>query len=62
MSGLALRAAARLMETRGPNRLLYEVAARQLGLSRLHEEEIPPEVPPFQPLHLGGRGSGGRNG
>jgi hypothetical protein len=64
MSGLALRAAARIAETPGPGRLLYRLAVRDLGLAALQEMSIPPEVVPWRPLHLGEvtkAGEGGRD-
>jgi hypothetical protein len=62
ISGMALRAAARLMETRGANQLLYPVAARQLGLDQLWEIDVPTEAAPYRPLHLGSAAAqGGRH-
>jgi len=57
MSGLALRAAARLMESRGTGAVLYPLAIRQLGLLKLREATIPSEIVPYRPLHLGAAGS-----
>jgi hypothetical protein len=53
MAGLLLQAVARLAETPGTRRVLYDVATRQLGLNALHEAKIPDEVVPHRPLHLG---------
>lgn len=54
MAGVALQIAARLMETPGPGSVLYRVATRQLGLSSIHEIDIPGHTPPYRPIHLGG--------
>ena len=61
MSGLALRMAALLAETPGTSRLIYDKVVRDLGLKQLQDVSIPPETPPFRPLHLGA-GRGGQNG
>ncbi len=53
MAGLLLQAVARLAETPGTRRVLYDVASRQLGLNALHEARIPDDVVPHRPLHLG---------
>ena len=64
LSGLTLRAAARLAETPGPGKLLYQLALRDLGLAPLQEMSIPPEAVPYRPLHLGAASAskGGRDG
>jgi hypothetical protein len=68
LSGLTLRFAARLAETPGTDRLLYDKAMHDLGLAELQDVIIPPQTVPFRPLHLGsalghGKGrSGGRDG
>ncbi len=54
MTGFALQIAARLMETPGPGSVLYRMATRQVGLSAIHDVDIPEHTPPYRPVHLGG--------
>jgi hypothetical protein len=54
MAGLLLQAMARLAETPGTRKVLYDVATRQLGLGAVHEARIADDVAPHRPLHLGG--------
>jgi hypothetical protein len=55
MAGTALQVAARLMETPGSGALLYRMATKQLGIEALSHVDIPADVPPYRPIHLGGR-------
>lgn len=55
MAGMALQVAARLMETPGSGALLYRMATKQLGIEALARVDIPAGVPPYRPIHLGGR-------
>ncbi len=52
LAGRALRLVTNLIETPGTGGLLYGVVSRQLGLDQLQAAKIPPEVPPYTPLHL----------
>jgi hypothetical protein len=54
MAGLTLQVAARLMETPGSGSVLYRVATRQLGLTSIHQVDIPEHTPPYRPIHLAG--------
>lgn len=61
--GVALKAAARLMETPGPRTLLVHLAERQFGIAQLREREMPKDAVPFLPLHLaGGEGASKKGG
>lgn len=55
MAGMALQVAARLMETPGSGAVLYRMATKQLGIEALQHVDIPAGVPPYRPIHLGGR-------
>ncbi len=62
MAAHLLRAVARLAETPGAGKILQRVFALQLGLDVLRQASIPPEVPPYRPLHLGAGSEERRDG
>ncbi|MBW2733616.1 MAG: hypothetical protein JRH20_14605 [Deltaproteobacteria bacterium] len=54
--GLPLKAAARLMETPGPRALLVRVAEGQFGIAALRDRDVPTDLAPYVPHHLGKEG------
>ncbi len=52
MAGSALKTAAWLMEASLTGPMLYKTAIKQLGLTELHEMNVPSGAVPYRPFHL----------
>jgi hypothetical protein len=64
VTGRSLQFLARALESPLSKKLLYTTATRRMGITVLHELDIPPEAVPYLPRHLGQAppGAGGDGG